>query len=228
MAQIPLKRGSMGKLLRTCLIVIILAGIMAVARYVPVAANFTRVVASWQHSPWAPVIFCVLGIFYAAFGMPRQALCAVAGLIFGVVMGLGLAMAATLLGNLIDFYLARIMRQKRDRDGQAPPPSRLWQRKMASFGQIAENAPFRTILMLRLMPVGSALVVALGAGYYDISVGAFIAGTLLGSLPQNLVFVLIGSGSHLGQGSQIMVGVLLFALSMMLGILIMRHRQEKF
>ncbi|XAO71071.1 MAG: VTT domain-containing protein [Acetobacteraceae bacterium] len=228
MEQTPLKRGGMGKLLRACLIVIVLAGIMTVARYVPVAANFTRVVASWQHSPWAPVIFCLLGIFYAAFGMPRQALCAVAGLIFGVVMGLSLAMAATLLGNLIDFYLARIMRQRRNRDGQATPPTRLWQKKMESFGHVARNAPFCAILMLRLMPVGSALLVALGAGYYDIGVSAFIAGTLLGSLPQNLVFVLIGSGSHLGRGSQITVEVLLFALSMMLGILIMRHRQEKF
>ncbi len=129
MEQTPLKRDSMGKLLRTCLIVIILASIMAVARYVPVAANFTRVVASWQYSPWAPVFFCFLGIFYAAFGMPRQALCAVAGLIFGVMMGLSLAMAATLLGNLIDFYLAKIMRQRRNRDGQSAPPLRLWQKK---------------------------------------------------------------------------------------------------
>lgn len=228
MKQSPLERSSMGKLLRTSIIVIFIAAIMAIAPYVPIAADFSRVIALWQHSPLAPVIFCLLGIPYAALGMPRQVLCAVAGLVFGIVMGLTLAMTATLLGNLIDFYLARIMWLRRDADRHAKPPTRLWQKKMASLGRIAENAPFRTILMLRLMPVGSALLVALGAGFYDIPVRAFIAGTLLGSLPQNLVFVLIGSGSHFGQGNQIIVGILLFGISMLLGVYLMRYRRAKF
>lgn len=54
----------------------------------------------------------------------------------------------------------------------------------------------------------------------------FVWGTLIGALPQNVVFVLIGSGARLGHGFQTIAGILLFVASGALGITLLRQARQ--
>ncbi|RUT25160.1 hypothetical protein C0V97_13150 [Asaia sp. W19] len=180
-------------------------------------------IEGWKHQPLAPLVFLAIGIPYSLFGLPRQALCVVAGLVFGALAGFGLASAASLAGALLGFLWTRRM--------ASPAQRARWQARfkgrLALIGHILEKTPFQAVLTLRLMPVGSAIMVTVAAGLYGVPISAFGWATFLGAIPQNLVFVLIGAGAQLGQGVQIGLGVALFAGSSALAWLLMaRARRE--
>ncbi|WP_025886396.1 TVP38/TMEM64 family protein [Asaia prunellae] len=180
-------------------------------------------IESWQNQPLAPFVFLAIGIPYSLFGLPRQALCLVAGLMFGTLAGFGLAALATLCGTMLGFLWIRRLASSAQRER--------WQTRFRGrlrlIGIILERSPFQAVLTLRLMPVGSALMVTAAAGLYGVPLGAFCWASFIGAIPQNLVFVLIGAGTQLGQGIQIGLGVMLFAGSSILAwALLTRARRE--
>jgi uncharacterized membrane protein YdjX (TVP38/TMEM64 family) len=50
--------------------------------------------------------------------------------------------------------------------------------------------------------------------------GAFLAGSLVGYVPQTVIFALLGSGVHVGERQQLEAGVALFFASAALGALL--------
>jgi len=164
-------------------------------------------------------MFITLGTVYCALGLPRQALCLAAGLAFGTLPGLAYATLTTLGGSLLGYAWARLL---------ARGPIQTWlARKLSTrfttLHRALNRTPFRTILTLRLLPIGSALVVNLAAGIFAIPILPFLAATVIGSLPQNLVFVMIGGGTHIGHGFQLALAIILAILSIGLGLLIMKR-----
>ena len=83
--------------------------------------------------------------------------------------------------------------------------------------------PFTAILTLRLLPVGSSLMLSLLAGVLDVRILPFVGATLLGSLPQTVIFVLVGSGARIGHMAQIGLGIALFVASAIGGVLLLRR-----
>ncbi|HSJ47510.1 MAG TPA: VTT domain-containing protein, partial [Gammaproteobacteria bacterium] len=83
--------------------------------------------------------------------------------------------------------------------------------------------PLRTILLIRLLPLGSNLATNLAAGISRMGTRPFAAGSALGYLPQTLVFALIGSGIAVDPLWRIGTGILLFLLSGLLGLSLYRH-----
>ncbi|GBQ82997.1 TVP38/TMEM64 family protein [Asaia krungthepensis] len=180
-------------------------------------------IEGWKHRPLAPLVFLAIGIPYSLFGLPRQALCVVAGLVFGALAGFCLASAASLAGALLGFLWTRRM--------ASPAQRALWQARfrgrLTLIGHVLEKTPFQAVLTLRLMPVGSAIMVTVAAGLYGVPLAAFGWATFLGAIPQNLVFVLVGAGAQLGQGVQIGLGFLLFIGSSILAWLLMRRARRE-
>ncbi|GBQ63505.1 hypothetical protein AA103196_0609 [Ameyamaea chiangmaiensis NBRC 103196] len=164
------------------------------------------------------LVLLAMGCAYCAFGLPRQILCLAAGAVFGPWLGLALATTATMVGALAAFGWARWV-------------ARDWARRrfggaMARLDGLLASGPFLAILSLRLLPVGSSLLVNCGAGLSGIGVAPFAVGTLLGSTPQGAVFVVLGTGVRLGQEWRIALAAVLFALSALLGVLLMRRARR--
>lgn len=160
-------------------------------------------------------IFILAASAFCAFGLPRQAVCFAAGAAYGIGTGCVLATIATLAGCLCGYGWGRWA-------GRPPMPARL-AATMARLDGFVRHEPFASVLTLRLMPVGSALLLNLASGMLGVRVVPFMLATMLGSLPQTVVFVLVGSGIRLGAAWRIGMAVALFALSALVGLWLMRR-----
>lgn len=166
------------------------------------------------------VLFVALGAIACAVGMPRQAVAFAGGYAFGLAGGLFSAWAAMLLGLAASFWWARLA-------GRDFAARRLkgGLRKLDRF--VADN-PFSATLTLRLLPVGNNLALNLLAGLSGVAFAPFLAASALGYLPQTIVFALLGAGVRIERETQIALGVVLFAASIVLGLwLLSRHRRAQ-
>ncbi|GBQ13487.1 TVP38/TMEM64 family protein [Swaminathania salitolerans] len=202
---------------------VLLACLLLLAHEFSVTRSLLALIRGWKDQRGAPFLFLLVGIPYSFFGLPRQGLCLAAGLVFGTLTGFVLASAASLSGAVLGFvWIRRLASHAQRRHLQTRFRGRL-----ALIGRILERTPFQAVLTLRLLPVGSAVMVTAAAGLYGVPLAAFTWATFLGALPQNLVFVLIGAGTELGQSFQIGLGILLFAGSSLLAaMLLARARRE--
>jgi uncharacterized membrane protein YdjX (TVP38/TMEM64 family) len=156
------------------------------------------------------------GGLLSAAGVPRSVTAFAGGYAFGLWIGLALAMGAQLLGCLATYGWARLI----GRDWARRRLGGRWARLHAAL----LRRPFTATLTLRLLPVGSNLLVTLAAGLAGIPPAPFMSATLIGYLPQSAIFCLLGSGVHIDHGIQIGVAVALFAASAALGLLLARNR----
>ncbi len=162
------------------------------------------------------IIFLCLGTAIGAVGLPRQAVGFAGGFIYGWLGGVVLAIAANMLAALADLLWARLV-------GQSWARRRLRASRAARLSGFVSARPFTAILTLRLLPVGSSLLVSLLAGVLGVRIVPFLTATLLGSLPQTVIFVLVGSGSRIGHLTQIGLAVALFVASGASGVLLFRR-----
>ncbi len=159
-------------------------------------------------------LMIVGGGLLSAAGIPRSVTAFAAGYAFGLWLGFALAMAAQLAGCLLAFVWARAI-------------ARDWaQRRLAGRFARLHNAlvrrPFTATLTLRLLPVGSNLLLNLAAGLAGIATAPFMAASVIGYLPQTAIFCLLGSGVHVDRWLQWAVASALFAASAALGLLLAR------
>ncbi len=163
--------------------------------------------------------FIVLGTAACAVGLPRQAVAFAAGYAHGLGMGLVLAMAAQLTGCAADYAWARLAGRPFVR---ARLPGWFGGRLGRLEAFLAAN-PFPATLALRLLPTGSNLLLNLLAGGFGLPPLPFLAASLLGYLPQTLVFLLLGTGIRLGHGMVLGLGLAGFGVSLGLGLLLLRR-----
>ncbi len=173
----------------------------------------------WRETPYAVVWFLVLAVPYSALGLPRQALCAASGLAFGVWSGVGLSSIAYVCGALLAYGWARFLAPVKARHGLR---ARL-DHRYKTVVRVLHRQPFGAVLMLRLMPVGSAVLVSLASGLFEVPALPFAVATGLGGLPQTVVFALIGSGTQFGHWVQLFLAGALFVLSGVLGVILLRY-----
>lgn len=164
------------------------------------------------------VLFILAGTLFTAFGFPRQVVCFLGGYAFGFLVGTGIALAATVSGCGVAFLFARLM----GRDLIAPrlPP------RILKADRFFGEHPFALTLLIRLLPLGSNLATNLVAGLSSAALLPFLAASALGHLPQTVVFSLVGSGINVDPEARIGLGVVLFALSMLLGVKLYQRFRE--
>jgi uncharacterized membrane protein YdjX (TVP38/TMEM64 family) len=162
-------------------------------------------------------LFVLIAAAACAAGLPRQLAGFVGGYAFGLWGGTVLALLGQALGCLADFAWARFLA----RDWAA---RRMGPRLRLLDGFLAAR-PFRATLTLRLLPVGNNLVLNLLAGVSTLSVGPFLAASVLGYVPQTVIFALLGGGVRVSEKVQVAVAVALFAVSVILGLILLRDRR---
>ncbi len=161
------------------------------------------------------ILFVAVGAAFTGVGLPRQIVSFMGGYAFGVIVGGGLALLATVFGCIAAFSYARLLGQKAI---LARAPRRI--RKIDAF---LARSPFVMALIIRLLPVGSNFLTCLAAGVSSIGAVGFISGSALGYIPQTLIFALIGSGASVSSETQIGVSIALFAVSAAVGLILYRH-----
>ncbi len=137
---------------------------------------------------WAGPAFVALYAVGTMAFVPKPALSAAAGAVFGVGQGLVLAVAGTVLGALLGFGAGRLL----GRDALRPV---LRFDLLAALERRLSDRAFTSILGLRLLPVMPFAVVNLGAALSRMRWPPFAVATALGTFPGNAVWVLAGTSA---------------------------------
>jgi uncharacterized membrane protein YdjX (TVP38/TMEM64 family) len=156
------------------------------------------------------LVFIAVGALFTGIGLPRQVFAVAAGYAFGISAGTVFALAAEMLGVLLGFLYGRFVGRKL--------VIRRYSARIRKVDDFLRDNPFSMTLAVRLFPVGNNLVVNLLAGVSKVAAAPFLAASLIGHLPQTLVFVMIGGGmaqSDLLQGA---LAVALFVVSAGIGM----------
>ena len=166
------------------------------------------------------ILFVAAGAAFTGVGLPRQILSFLGGYAFGFIAGTGLALLSTVAGCVGAFYYARFL-------GRQPVLAK-FPRRIGKIDDFLSDNPLSMTLLIRLLPVGSNLVVNLAAGVSGIGAASFLAGSAIGYLPQTIVFALVGSGINVEPSFRISLSVVLFVASSVLGVSLYRkYRRGK-
>ena len=169
----------------------------------------------WYRGPFGFTLFSAIAI---CLSCPRQVISFLAAYFFGLWSGIAVAIAGTTLGCVLGFLLASAFRNyfREFVRGKLDVAVRFWR----------ENT-FMATMIIRFMPVGSNLLTNFAAGALAIPAVPFILGSAIGYLPQTIVFAFLGSGVKVESGTQLVVSVLLFILSALLGLSVYaRYRKQ--
>ncbi len=160
-------------------------------------------------------LFVLVGGVAIAIGLPRQAVCFLGGYAFGFAEGLLWSSLASLAGCIAAFLYARLM-------GRDFIAARFPERVARIDAFLAGNT-FSMTLLIRLLPVGSNLVTNLAAGVAGVRSLPFFLASVLGYLPQTIVFALLGSGIQVDPVFRIGASVVLFVASGVMGVWLFRR-----
>lgn len=166
------------------------------------------------------LLFLLMGGIFTAIGLPRQVIAFLGGYAFGVALGTLFGALAALLGCMLGFTYARAL-------GQGILQPRL-KGRAERFDRFVQHHPFSMTLLLRLLPLGSNLVINLAAGISRVRPMPFFAGSFVGYLPQTLVFALVGSGVRVDPALNLGLAIVLFVISGLLGLWLYRRFASTF
>jgi uncharacterized membrane protein YdjX (TVP38/TMEM64 family) len=134
---------------------------------------------------WAPALFVALQVLITIPPVPRTLFTLAAGLLFGSVTGVVLAVVATTLAAMVSFWLVRItggglVERYADR---APV---VWtRRRLDRRGLLA-------VTSLRLIPVVPFSLLNYAAGLSGVRFVPYLLGTILGTAPGTVALVVLG------------------------------------
>lgn len=166
-----------------------------------------------------PLAFVALGTLACAVGMPRQIVAMTGGFAFGLWPGTALALAAELAGCALDFTWARLLARRAAMRFLA----RRAEGRLARLDRFLSQRAFTATLTLRLLPVGNNLVLNFAAGISGVSAAPFLLASLLGYVPQTVVFALAGVGASVSDGARIALAAGLLLASIGLGLILLRR-----
>lgn len=177
-------------------------------------------VADYLHQgPWALVFLLGTGALFTAVGGPRQVLAFVFGYALGGWIGMAVSTLCTVIGAAMCFSTSRWLLRG--------TVSRRFGRRLTRLESLLENKTWLKVLMIRLLPVGSNLLTNLLAGATHVRELPFLAGSLLGYIPQMLVFSLIGSGIGVSDQYQLVLSIVLFVIASLIGTYLYRSRVSR-
>lgn len=160
--------------------------------------------------------FILVGALACALGLPRQIVAFAGGYAWGLWAGIALALLAQIIGAALDFFWSRII-------ARAWVQARLGGR-VQKLDRMLSHRPFAATVALRFMPIGNNLLLNLLAGVSAVPAAGFLAGSLLGFVPQTVIFALLGSGSRVARGAEIALGAALFVVSAVIGAILLHRR----
>jgi uncharacterized membrane protein YdjX (TVP38/TMEM64 family) len=165
----------------------IVAGItilVLAARFVPVPTAVQ--LRDWAESlgPWFPLAFLLAHIVFTVVPVPRTAFTLAAGLLFGPMLGVAIAVAASTGSALLAVLLVRAAGWQLNR--------LVRHRAVAKVDERLRDRGWRAILALRLIPVVPFAALNYAAGASAVRVMPYTLATLAGLLPGTAAVVILG------------------------------------
>lgn len=180
------------------------AGLVAVALLVPLPTAVQ--LRDWAISvgPWFPLAFLGTHIVVTVLPFPRTAFTLAAGLLFGPVQGVALAVVASTASAVIAVMLVRLAGWQLSR--------LVRHRKVETLDARLRNRGWPAVMSLRLIPAVPFSVLNYAAGASAVRVLPFTLATLVGVFPGTAAIVILGDAltGHLSP--------LLFLVSLCTGI----------
>lgn len=173
--------------MRTTLRLLLLFTVVAIAAAVwlsPLRTHLTReeiraTVESVRTTPYAPILLIVMYAAGCVFAVPASIFIVAAGAIWGWLLGGTIALAGGMLGAAASFFTGRYFGAAL---GDHPGRSR------RLLDTHLRDRGFRTLLIVRLLPVLPFAALNYGAGAMRVHPGVFLLSTFLGLIPSNYVF----------------------------------------
>ncbi|WP_105902254.1 TVP38/TMEM64 family protein [Vibrio gangliei] len=154
------------------------------------------------------LIILLSSIVFLALSGPKQVIALVFGYIYHFYLGTTLAIVACLIAASLNYLVARFL--------LGSVLFRRFPKRMCQFNQFASHKPFYKILLLRLFPIGNNVATNVLSGSVRVPVCAFFSASLLGYLPQTLIFVLMGTGINTLSNTMIYLSIALAVISTLL------------
>ncbi|RUO79901.1 hypothetical protein CWI84_08040 [Idiomarina tyrosinivorans] len=151
-------------------------------------------------------------------GVPRQLVAITLGFSLGAYWGTAATLLVSGLACALNYWLAHtVLKQFVERRfAWATQRFSLW----------LATRTFRKVLMIRLMPIGNNLLTNTVAGAAGTPFYRFWAGSVLGYLPQTIVFALVGGGIGFANGTQLIASSALFVIASLIGWQLYRSRSS--
>lgn len=179
----PLSRTAVGVRLLV-LGVLLGGGVLAVAALEPQRLLTEETLGSAGPGTW--LVFTLGFGALSALMVPRPVMGLAAGALFGAAAGAALAVVGTMLGAAAGFAAGRVLGQR------ALRPLLRGRLLTAADRQLSVHG-FRSLLVLRLVPILPFAVVNTAAAVSRVPWLPFLGATALGGLPQNIAFAVAGA-----------------------------------
>ncbi len=168
-----------------------------------------------QHWMVAWPVFILGSTVYTALGGPRQVLALSCGVLFGGLNGALIGTLLTGLGALLTMVAVQRLSLTWVRERYAS--------RIAVVKAVLAEDTWIWVCVIRLMPVGSNLVTNIAAALSELRLVSVFFGSLLGYLPQMLIFSFAGAGFALHDSSQLWISLAMLVLSTALGLYLYHH-----
>jgi uncharacterized membrane protein YdjX (TVP38/TMEM64 family) len=178
---VTLKTAPRGRLAATLMGIVIL---VAVAVFVPLPTALQ--VRDWATAagPWFPLVFFAAHVVATVFPFPRTVFTLAAGLLFGPLLGIPIAVVASTLSAVIALLLVRVAGWQVSRLVSHP-------RVTAVDKRLSERG-WPVVLATRLIPAVPFSVLNYAAGASSVRVLPYTLATLVGVLPGTSAIVVFG------------------------------------
>lgn len=148
--------------------------------------NATEIQATiQQYGLWAPIVYVVLYIVATVLVLPSTVLNLTGGAVFGAWMGIVWTSIGAILAAIASFAFTRTV-------GRTAIERRLKGRWREMDDEIRQGGLFY-LFAIRLVPVMPYGLVNFAAGLTSVTFKDYLIGTVLGTVPSVLPFVLLGS-----------------------------------
>lgn len=151
------------------------------------------------------MLFFVCSGVLIGVGVPRLWVSAVAGAVYGSVLGAGLALLSSLLGASIVYCLGKFL--------LSTYILSRFTGKVATWARRFHENTFWWVLYIRLFPFANATASGMLCGGCKVPFRPFLAGSALGFIPLTIVFATFGSAGISGSFTQIALGFGLLVLT---------------
>jgi uncharacterized membrane protein YdjX (TVP38/TMEM64 family) len=169
---------------RVAAIVVATVILVALALLVPLPTAIQ--LRDWARSlgPWFPLAFLAAHVVVTVLPFPRTAFTLAAGLLFGPLLGVGIALIASTLSAVIAMFLVRAAGWQLDRLVRHP--------RVDALNRRLEQRGWLTVLSMRMIPVVPFSMLNYAAGACATRVLPYTLATLLGLLPGTAAIVIFG------------------------------------
>jgi uncharacterized membrane protein YdjX (TVP38/TMEM64 family) len=194
------------------------AAVVAVVLLVPLPTAVQM--RDWAASvgPWFPLAFLCAHIVVTVLPFPRTAFTLAAGLLFGPVLGVTLAVTASALSALIALYLVRALGWQLNHLVSHP--------RVDALDERLRSRGWPAVLSLRLIPAVPFSVLNYASGASSVGVLPYFLATLIGLLPGTAAVVVLGDAMT-GNVSPLLVLVSLCTAAVGLAGLIYEARRHR-